>query len=192
MLLSTPAFFVFFLLLWLLYWLLSTRHAARLALLVAANLFFLAKFGGLYLVLLPIAATVDFLVGLALARPQLDSRSTSGRRVLIGISLAVNVGLLLATKFIPFAVGDRYSWLLTLSLSFYCFQSLTYTIDLYHREDDCEPTLSWAAYLASALFFPTMVAGPILRLHPFLKQVLRPPPSPTMPPDAPCSSSPSA
>jgi alginate O-acetyltransferase complex protein AlgI len=175
MLLSTPAFFVFFLLLWLLYWLLGTRHTARLALLVAANLFFLAKFGGLYLLLLPTAATVDYLVGAGLARPEPESGSGSGRRILLGVSLAVNIGLLLATKLIPFAVGDRYAWLLTLSLSFYCFQSLTYTVDLYRREDDAEPALSWAAYLASALFFPTMIAGPILRLHPFLKQVVRPP-----------------
>ncbi len=170
MLLSTPAFFVFFLLVWLLFWALARHSAARLAILVAANLFFLAKFGALYL-LLPGAATLDYLVGLALA-PAAPPRR---RRALLAVSLTVNLGLLLATKLIPFAVGDRLAWLLTLSLSFYCFQSLTYTVDLYRREEGAEPTRSLAAYLASALFFPTMVAGPILRLHDFLRQLARPP-----------------
>ncbi len=171
MLLSSAPFFVFFLCIWLCYWLAATRSSARIAVLVAANLFFLAKFGLLYLAL-PLAATVDFLVGLALGR---EGASIAKRRALLGVSLVLNVGLLLATKLIPLRVGDRFSWLLTLSLSFYCFQSLTYTIDLYRREDDAEPIPNWFAYLAAALFFPVAIAGPILRLHGFLKQLIKPP-----------------
>jgi len=169
MLLSTPAFFVFFLSIWLLYWALASFRAARLGIVVAANLFFLAKFGALYL-FLPLAATIDFCVGLALA-PEAPRKK---RLALLWVSLVLNVGLLLTTKLIPFAVGDRYAWLLTLSLSFYCFQSLTYTIDLYRREEDAEPQRSYLAYLGGALFFPVMIAGPILRLHTFLKQLVSP------------------
>lgn len=164
MLLSTPAFFVFFLLIWLLFWALPRRAAAVLLL---ANLFFLAKFGLLYLLLLPTAATLDFFLGRALATQPNPTR----RRALLAVSLTVNLALLLTTKLIPLAAGDRYTWLLTLSLSFYCFQSLTYTIDLYRREEDAEPAPSLPAYLAAALFFPTLIAGPILRLHPFLRQL---------------------
>ncbi len=171
MLLSSAPFFVFFLLVWLGYWLAASWAPARIAILVLANLFFLAKFGLLYLAL-PLAATIDFAVGLALGR---EVGSLAQRRVLLGVSLTVNVGLLLATKLIPLRFGDRYSWLLTLSLSFYCFQSLTYTIDLYRREEDAEATRNWIAYLAAALFFPVAIAGPILRLHGFLKQLLKPP-----------------
>jgi alginate O-acetyltransferase complex protein AlgI len=170
MLLSTPAFFVFFLLIWLLYWIVASYRNARMAVVAAANLFFLAKFGALYLLLLPATAAVDYFVGLALARTD----DTRRRRALLAISLAVNVGLLLTTKLIPFAAGDRFSWLLTLSLSFYCFQSLTYTIDLYRREEDAEAQTSYLAYLGGALFFPVMIAGPILRLNGFLKQLLQP------------------
>ena len=169
MLLSAPAFFVFFLLIWLLYWAIASFRAARLGVVVLANLFFLAKFGALYL-LLPLAATIDYFVGLALA----PASSRKKRLALLSLSLALNVGLLLTTKTIPFAVGDRYGWLLTLSLSFYCFQSLTYTIDLYRREEDAEPQRSYLAYLGGALFFPVMIAGPILRLHTFLKQLVQP------------------
>ena len=171
MLLSTPAFFVFFLLFWLLFWAVARYPAARLLVVFAANLFFLLKFGALYL-LLPVAATLDFFVGLGLAAPR---ERKLFRGALLAASLTLNLGLLLATKLIPFAVGDRFSWLLTLSLSFYCFQSLTYTIDLFRCEDDAEPTRSWLAYVAGALFFPTLVAGPILRLHDFLRQLTRPP-----------------
>ncbi len=53
-------------------------------------------------------------------------------------------------------------WVLPLALSFYGFQSLTYTIDIYRR--DAQPAESYLAYLASASFFPTTVAGPITRL----------------------------
>ncbi len=171
MLLSSAPFFVFFLLIWLLYWLAATWSQGRLVILFAANLFFLAKFGLLYLAL-PLAATIDFLLGLGLAR---EGTSRAKRRGLLGVSLLVNVGLLLATKLIPLRVGDRYSWLLTLSLSFYCFQSLTYTIDLYRREQDAEAVHNWLAYMSAALFFPVAIAGPILRLHSFLKQLKKPP-----------------
>ena len=170
MLLSTAPFFLFFLIVWLLYWLLARVQSARFIVLFFANLFFLMKFGALYLGL-PVAASVDFLVGLGLAR----SESKGARRALLGVSLLLNVGLLAATKIISARVGDRYSWLLTLSLSFYCFQSLTYTVDLYRREDGAEATRNWLGYLGGALFFPVMVAGPILRLHDFLKQLFRKP-----------------
>ena len=170
MLLSTAPFFLFFLIVWLLYWLLARVQSARFIVLFFANLFFLMKFGALYLGL-PVAASVDFLVGLGLAR----SESKGARRALLGVSLLLNVGLLAATKIISARVGDRYSWLLTLSLSFYCFQSLTYTVDLYRREDGAEATRNWLGYLGGALFFPVMVAGPILRLHDFLKQFFRKP-----------------
>jgi alginate O-acetyltransferase complex protein AlgI len=172
--LSTAPFFVFFVVVWLLFWALARVPQARFAVLLAANLFFLLKFGMLYLAL-PAAASVDFLVGLGLEKmPGEDPERKLARRALLAASLAVNVGLLLATKLIPLASGDRYSWLLTLSLSFYCFQSLTYTVDLFRREPDTHATRNYLAYLTSALFFPVMIAGPILRLHDFLKQLLRP------------------
>ncbi|WP_263382567.1 MBOAT family O-acyltransferase [Granulicella arctica] len=168
--LSTPSFFVFFLTVWLLYWAAAQFRAARLLVLLAANGFFLAKFGLLYLAL-PAAASIDFLIGLGLSR----SASNAARRLLVGLSLLMNLGLLVTPKILALRTGDRYSWLLTLSLSFYCFQALTYTIDLYRRDDDARATRNLFAYLGAALFFPVLVAGPILRLHGFLKQLLEPP-----------------
>ena len=58
--------------------------------------------------------------------------------------------------------------MLPLALSFYAFQSLTYTIDIYRR--DAKPADSYLAYLASASFFPTTLAGPITRISTLLPQ----------------------
>ncbi len=169
--LSTPSFFVFYLAVWLLYWAAAKVPTARLMVLVLANLFLLLKFGWLYL-LLPVAASVDFLVGLGISGEQ----RTVIRRLLLAISLVVNLTLLAGPKILALRAGERggsFSAFLTLSLSFYCFQSLTYTIDLYRRDPEAEATQSWLAYISSAVFFPVLVAGPILRLHGFLKQMVR-------------------
>jgi D-alanyl-lipoteichoic acid acyltransferase DltB (MBOAT superfamily) len=139
----------------------------QLAVLVAANLFFLARFSLIYLAL-PLAASVDFLVGLGIGRFQ----SPAKRRMLLGISLVVNLSLLTTLKLVPLLAGGRLAWLFPLSLSFYCFQSLTYTIDLYFGE--MQPTRSYPAYLASALFFPSMTAGPIPRTRKLLEQFSKP------------------
>ena len=58
--------------------------------------------------------------------------------------------------------------MLTLSLSFYAFQALTYTIDIYRK--DAEPASSYLDYLASVTFFPTILAGPITRVSSLLSQ----------------------
>ncbi len=156
MLVSAAPFFVFLIAVCLLYWAAAGSRRLQLAILVAANLFFLARFSLIYLAL-PLAATADFLVGLGFAR----TTKPAPRRLLLAASLAINLGLLAGLKLVPLFTSGRYAWLFTLSLSFYCFQSLTYTIDLYREE--IQPTRSYLAYLASALFFPSMTAGPIPR-----------------------------
>jgi D-alanyl-lipoteichoic acid acyltransferase DltB (MBOAT superfamily) len=171
MLVSAAPFFVFLVAVCLLYWAsaISTARSRQLqlAVLAVANLFFLARFSLVYL-LLPFAASADFLVGLGFAR----STGNSARRLLLGVSLLLNLGLLLSLKLVPLFTSSRYNWLFPLSLSFYCFQSLTYIIDLYFGE--MKPTRNYTAYLASALFFPSMTAGPIPRTRKLLDQFSRP------------------
>ena len=167
MLVSAAPFFVFLVAVCLLYWAAAGSRRLQLAVLAAANLFFLARFSLIYLAL-PLAATADFLVGRQLGQSQRQST----RRLLLGVSLAINLGLLAGLKLVPLFTGGRFAWLFTLSLSFYCFQSLTYTIDLYQGE--IRPTRSYLAYLASALFFPSMTAGPIPRQGKLLDQLAKP------------------
>jgi alginate O-acetyltransferase complex protein AlgI len=167
MLVSAVPFFVFLIAVCLVYWVTSGSRQVQLAVLVAANLFFLARFSLIYLAL-PLAASMDFLVGLEFGRAQTPAM----RRFLLGISLAVNLSLLLSLKLLPLLPAGRFAWLFPLSLSFYCFQSLTYTLDLYFGE--IHPTRNYMAYLASALFFPSMTAGPIPRTRKLLEQFARP------------------
>lgn len=164
---SSAPFFVFLIAVCLLLWLTVRWRQLQIGVLAVANLFFLARFSLVYLAL-PLAASIDFLVGLGLGR----FRGSAARRLLLGISLTVNLGLLASLKMLPLVSGSLWQWLLPLSLSFYCFQSLTYTVDLYLGEG--KPARSLIGYLAAALFFPSMTAGPIPRMHRLLDQLRRP------------------
>jgi D-alanyl-lipoteichoic acid acyltransferase DltB (MBOAT superfamily) len=139
----------------------------RLGILAVANLFFLAHFSLVYLAL-PLCASADFAIGLGLGRFQRKAT----RRILVGLSILINVGVLASLKTLPLITASRWQWLFPLSLSFYCFQSLTYTIDLYLGE--MQPTRSLLTYLAGALFFPSITAGPIPRMRSLLTQLARP------------------
>ena len=79
------------------------------------------------------------------------------RRLLLGVSLAVNLGLLVGLKLVPLLTPGRFAWLFTLSLSFYCFQSLTYTIDLYFGE--MQPTRSYSVLPGIGAVFPIHDGG---------------------------------
>jgi alginate O-acetyltransferase complex protein AlgI len=167
MLVSAAPFYAFFAVVCLLFWLANRWRPLQLAVLALANLFFLAHFSLVYLAL-PLAALTDFLVGLGLGR----SKRPAIKRLLLGVSLLVNVGMLASLKLLPIFTGSSWQWLLPLSMSFYCFQSLTYTIDLYLGE--FEPTRNPLNYIAGALFFPSMTAGPIPRMGNLLKQLSNP------------------
>jgi D-alanyl-lipoteichoic acid acyltransferase DltB (MBOAT superfamily) len=153
MLLTSPAYFVFLGLLFFIYWPLARRRYERLAIVLFANLLFYAKWDLIYLVLIPAASTADYLIGRALSRTERFAL----RRALVTASIAVNAGLIVSARS-----------LLPLGLSFYAFQSLTYTIDVYRR--DAEPAGSYLAYLCSSSLFPTTLAGPITRIPTLLSQ----------------------
>jgi alginate O-acetyltransferase complex protein AlgI len=179
MLLSSSTYFLFLAALFLLYWPLSRWRAASLATLLFANYFFYAKWDLFYLFLIPLASTCDFSIGLGLAR---FSRPAV-RKLLVSLSLLLNLGLLTAFKYMPFLFENYarltgvpapfWQWTFPLGISFYAFQSLTYTLDLYRR--DAKPTRSLLAHLTATSFFPTILAGPITRVPDLLKQFERNP-----------------
>jgi alginate O-acetyltransferase complex protein AlgI len=156
MLPSTPEYYWFLVLVFFAFWLLRRFRLACMVLVCAANLFFYAKWGLIYLLLVPAAATGDFFIGRAIAR----SQSPPIRRLLVSCSLLINIGLI--------ASGRAGGLVLPLSLSFYAFQALTYTIDIYRK--DAQPSLSYLQYLASVSFFPTALAGPITRVSSLIPQ----------------------
>jgi alginate O-acetyltransferase complex protein AlgI len=154
-------YFIFIAAVFFIYWAAAGHRTARIGIVLLANYYFCARFGVFYLALLPACSTLDFLVGLGLMR----FRGERVRRLLVGVSIAANVTLLWASR--------HAGWAFPLGLSFYTFQSLTYTLDLYRR--DGEGTRNLLAYLSAVSFFPTLQAGPITRVSELIKQFARQP-----------------
>jgi D-alanyl-lipoteichoic acid acyltransferase DltB (MBOAT superfamily) len=166
----SASYFAFVAVILLAYWLLSGHLRARLAVLWLANAFFLARFA-LYLPLLLLATcSVDYALGAALHR--IDSSRTLARRSLLSLSLLMNLGLLALTRLLPLRIDGNWRWVFPLSLSFYCFQSLSYTIDAYRGERRLAG--SWLSHLAAGTFFVSIVAGPINRMGDLLGQIEAP------------------
>ena len=167
MVLSSSAYFIFLVGVFFLYWPVARFRALALAVILFANYFFYAKWDLFYLFLIPAASTCDFLIALGLQR----GKAKWLRRTLVSLSVLLNLGILASFKYMPFFLENysrlsgrdapEWRWIFPLGISFYAFQSLTYTIDVYRR--DAKATTSYLAYLASVSFFPTTLAGPITR-----------------------------
>jgi len=153
---GTAPYFLFISAVFFVYWAAPPTRVVRLAIVLAANYFFCARYGLFYLALLPGCSTLDFLIGRALH----TSTNPAARRLLIALSVSANLTLLIVSRHAGFI------W--TLGLSFYTLQALTYTLDIYRR--DAEPASSLLAYLSAVTFFPTLQAGPITRVSELLKQ----------------------
>ncbi|MCB9594304.1 MAG: MBOAT family protein [Sandaracinaceae bacterium] len=153
--------------------------------LLLASWAFYAGWEPKWLLLLWISTGVDYVAGRLLERD--DGERT--RRAVLAASLVVNLGILFAFKYWDFAlalvglgdwasVADRQSFHVygdvPPGLSFYTFQTLSYTIDVYRRRQKAvRDPVDFALYVA---FFPQLVAGPILRASEFFPQLDAPPP----------------
>ncbi|HEY6395251.1 MAG TPA: MBOAT family O-acyltransferase, partial [Candidatus Binataceae bacterium] len=160
------------------YWPVSRVRTLTLAVVLFANYFFYAKWDLIYLALIPAVSSCDYVLGLGLQSAQ----NRILRRLLVAASVVMNIGLLATIKYVPFFLENwssisrrpapAWHWTLPLSLSFYVFQALTYTIDLYRR--DTKGTRSYLAHLAAVSFFPTTLAGPITRVSSLIDQFEKP------------------
>ncbi len=177
MLLSSSLYFVFLVTVFFLYWPVTRVRAASLAVLLFANYFFYAKWDLFYLWLIPAASTCDFFLALGMER----SQNRALRRLLVTLSVLMNLGILASFKYMPFFL-ENYSrlsgqpatpwhWTFPLGISFYTFQALTYTIEVFRR--DTPATSGYLAYLTAVSFFPTTLAGPITRMGYLLPQLER-------------------
>jgi D-alanyl-lipoteichoic acid acyltransferase DltB (MBOAT superfamily) len=174
---GTSLYFIFLAVVFFVYWTCAASRLARLSVIFAANLLFCAHYGLFYIVLIPACATIDYLIGLGLIR----SRAPVPRRLLVGISILVNLSLLVISRhmgwflsrgWVPAHSASDWDWVFPLGLSFYTLQALTYTIDLYRR--DATGTRSLLAHLGAVSFFPTLQAGPITRVDELVKQFAKP------------------
>jgi D-alanyl-lipoteichoic acid acyltransferase DltB (MBOAT superfamily) len=178
MLFNSLEFAAFFPLVYAVYRLLGHRGQNRLLLL--ASYVFYGSWDVRFLALIALSTAVDFLCGLRIH----ESRDPRRRKLLLGVSLATNLGLLGAFKYFDFfaegflrlsaAFGLQVhavtlDVVLPVGISFYTFQTLSYTIDVYRDRLEAEPDLlTFALFVA---FFPQLVAGPIERARDLLPQL---------------------
>ncbi len=177
MLFTELRFLPFFLLVFGVHWLLRS-HGARKLWLLAASYAFYAFCGWKLLGLILASTVVDYVVGLRLVRPG------ARRRFWVTVSVGFNLGLLAVFKYLGFfveSVAEVLRWggfelhlptlaiVLPVGISFYTFQTLSYSLDVYAgRLAPTRKLLDLALFVA---FFPQLVAGPIVRAADFLPQL---------------------
>ncbi|MDE6046084.1 MAG: MBOAT family protein [Alistipes sp.] len=153
---------------------------ARVIYVILFSLYFYYKASGVYFLLLIVAATSDFLIARAIFR----TANRTARRWLVALSVAVNLGMLGYFKYTNFLIeianglfGAGFlqfqNIFLPVGISFFVFQSMSYTIDIYRGQ--LRPLSSWLDYLFYLSFFPQLVAGPIVRARDFIPQIRRNP-----------------
>ncbi len=181
MLFCTPQFLFFFLAVFTIYWALPWA-AARVWLLLAASIAFYSSWNPLLCGLVAGTATLDYVI----ARGLDSSYATRGRRALLLLSIGTNLGVLGYLKYVNFFLDSLCALMercgahvaapllpvvVPIGISFYTFEAISYTVDVYRRKIRAERDLSH--FLLFILFFPHLVAGPIVRAADFLPQVRR-------------------
>jgi alginate O-acetyltransferase complex protein AlgI len=175
--------FAFFLpIVFALYWLAKRSIKLQNTILLISSYYFYACWDWRFLSLILISSLVDFLVGIALS----NQEHVVKRKVLLWTSISVNIGFLAFFKYYNFFVeefvavfsmfgreiqANSLNIILPIGISFYTFQTLSYSIDIYKRK--LEPSRDFIAFSAFVSFFPQLVAGPIERASNLLPQFLR-------------------
>ncbi|MFN7972945.1 MAG: MBOAT family O-acyltransferase [Acidobacteriota bacterium] len=180
MLFNALPFFVFLPIVYLAYWALPRR--GQNLLLLAASYVFYGWWDWRFLSLIVFSSAIDYVAGLCIHR----SESPGVRRAWLGLSLVTQLGILAAFKYYDFgitAMSDLLSTLgvpfhprtlrliLPVGISFYTFQTLSYTIDVYRRQ--LPATRSAVNFFTFVAYFPQLVAGPIERAVNLLPQFER-------------------
>ena len=180
MIFNSVDFAVFLPIVFGLYWFIFNKNRyTQNSLILVASYFFYGWWDWRFLFLLFFSTIVDDFVGIALDRTQAQKK----RKLLLMTSIVVNLGFLGFFKYYNFFVQnfiDAFSFfghdispntldiILPVGISFYTFQTLSYSIDVYRKK--LEPTTDFVAFAAFVTFFPQLVAGPIERATNLLPQ----------------------
>lgn len=184
MLFNSQVFAVFFAAVFGAYWLLSKHLGARVWLLLVASYVFYGYWNWYLLALIFSSTAIDYVLGLAIGA----STDPKRRKLFLIVSLVTNLGLLGFFKYWNFFAREASAALealglpgslpvlqilLPVGISFYTFQTLSYTIDVYRGS--LQPERSFPRFALFVSFFPQLVAGPIVRASDFLPQIGKPP-----------------
>ena len=180
MLFNSIDFAIFLPIVFVLYWFVTNKKLKlQNLLIVAASYVFYGWWDWRFLSLILFSTIVDYSVGLKLK----TTEDKVKRRLLLWTSILVNIGFLGFFKYYNFFLDNfvsAFSFLgteinanslkiiLPVGISFYTFQTLSYSIDVYKRK--LEPTKNFIAFAAFVSFFPQLVAGPIERATNLLPQ----------------------
>ena len=179
LLFNSWVFAAFFVVVWVLHR--PARVRWQNGVVLVASYIFYGWWDWRFLSLLAVSTLVDFSV----AR-RMSSAAEAQRRGLLMVSLVTNLGILGFFKYFGFFVGSAAGALTTLGfevdwsvltivlpvgISFYTFQTMAYTIDVYRRR--LEPTSDFLAFAVYVSFFPQLVAGPIERAQRLLPQLTK-------------------
>ena len=180
MLFNTFEFLIFFFSVLIVFF--SVPQKRRWFILLLASYFFYGYWKPSYLILIAGSTVADYLLSNAIGKSKNDRK----RKKLLSISLILNLSLLLAFKYFDF-LADSFNEILTTSdnsykikllnlalpvgISFYTFQTMSYTIDVYNRK--IKPEKHFGIFALFVSFFPQLVAGPIERASNLLPQFKR-------------------
>jgi D-alanyl-lipoteichoic acid acyltransferase DltB (MBOAT superfamily) len=166
----------------MLYWFVFKSRKQQNILLIIASYVFYGWWDWRFLSLIIFSSTVDYFVGLSLARTDLPRN----RRLLLFTSIFINIGFLGFFKYYNFFLENfveafslfgqqinpqGLNIILPVGISFYTFQTLSYSIDVFRKK--LEPTRDVISFFAFVSFFPQLVAGPIERATNLLPQFFR-------------------
>lgn len=183
MLFNSIDFAIFLPIVFAVYWICArTSIRYQNLIIVIASYVFYGWWDWRFLVLILFSTFVDYTIGLQLQKQDAARK----RKTLLWLSILINIGLLGFFKYYNFFVAnfiEAFSFIgqpiqsntldiiLPVGISFYTFQTLSYTIDVYRRK--LEPTHNFVAFAAFVSFFPQLVAGPIERATHLLPQFSR-------------------
>ena len=176
-------FAIFLPIVFIVYWFITNRNLKlQNFIIVLASYVFYGWWDWRFLSLIIFSTIIDYSVGLRFS----NTTKPSERKFLLMISLAINLGLLGFFKYFNFFIESfnaafasagihtnmsSLNIILPVGISFYTFQTMSYTIDIYRNK--IEPTKNILAFMAFVSFFPQLVAGPIERASHLLPQFLK-------------------
>lgn len=183
MLFNSIDFAIFLPIVFLLYWFVANKNLKlQNFLLLVASYVFYAWWDWRFLSLIVFSSAVDYFVGIGLSKTEKQQK----RKILLLLSIFVNLGFLGFFKYFnffsesfaeaftlfghPFEASRLYI-ILPVGISFYTFQTMSYSIDVYRKK--LEPTKDVIAFFSFVSFFPQLVAGPIERATNLLPQFFK-------------------
>lgn len=178
---QTVKFFIFCFVLFGFYWGLSNQRHRKILLLVASYTFY-SFWDYRFVSLIVLSTTIDFFLGSLIN----DSKNQGLRKLYLSLSIVSNLGILFIFKYLNFLIEslcDAFMVLgvscnvttldiiLPVGISFYTFQTMSYTIDVFRGKCRVHRSpLDFALYVS---FFPQLMAGPIVRARDFLPQLAK-------------------